>query len=148
MMAKYLIGSRCMHCRGTLLVKDIRTRRIRTVFGKIAVSCRRYIRCTCQGGRPSILWPLGPLELPGSTPELSYLLAKWGSILPYGRAAENARRVAADFRRCSAARDASPPQVLHEGIAQDLFAMKLGLDHLRAQATGRAGVTQVYPRTR
>ena len=34
-------------------------------------------------------------------------------------------------------------QVLHEGIAQDLFAMMLGLDHLRAQARGRAGVTQV-----
>jgi hypothetical protein len=28
------------------------------------------------------------MELPGSTPELSYLLAKWGSILPYQRAAE------------------------------------------------------------
>jgi hypothetical protein len=28
------------------------------------------------------------MELPGSTPELSYLLAKWGSILPYRRAAE------------------------------------------------------------
>jgi hypothetical protein len=77
-----------MHCSGRLLVKDIRTRQIRTVFGKIAVSCRRYIRCTCQGGRPSILWPLELMELPGSTPELSYLLAKWGSILPYRRAAE------------------------------------------------------------
>jgi hypothetical protein len=28
------------------------------------------------------------MELPGSTPELSYLMAKWGSILPYRRAAE------------------------------------------------------------
>ncbi len=33
-------------------------------------------------------------------------------------------------------------QVLHEGLAQDLFAMKLNLDRLLAQATGRAGVTQ------
>jgi two-component system sensor histidine kinase UhpB len=33
-------------------------------------------------------------------------------------------------------------QVLHEGLAQDLFAMKLNLDRLQAQATGRAGVTQ------
>ena len=77
-----------MHCSGRLLVKDIRTRQIRTVFGRIAVSCRRYIRCTCQGGRPSMVWPLELMELPGSTPELSYLLAKWGSILPYRRAAE------------------------------------------------------------
>ncbi len=28
------------------------------------------------------------MELPGSTPELSYLMAKWGSILPYRRAAQ------------------------------------------------------------
>jgi PAS domain S-box-containing protein len=34
-------------------------------------------------------------------------------------------------------------QVLHEGIAQDLYAMKLSLDHLRARANGRAAVTQV-----
>jgi PAS domain S-box-containing protein len=33
-------------------------------------------------------------------------------------------------------------QVLHEGIAQDLFAMQLSLKHLQAQATGQAGVTQ------
>jgi PAS domain S-box-containing protein len=33
-------------------------------------------------------------------------------------------------------------QVLHEGIAQELFAMRLVLNHLQAQATGRAGVTQ------
>lgn len=33
-------------------------------------------------------------------------------------------------------------QVLHEGIAQDLFAMKLNLDRLQAQSTGRAAVIQ------
>lgn len=81
-------SSRCMHCSGPQLVKDIRTRQIRTVFGKITVACRRYMRCTCRGGRPTILWPLGLMVLPGSTPELSYLMAKWGSILPYRRAAQ------------------------------------------------------------
>jgi hypothetical protein len=82
-----IASSHCMHCSGAQPVKDIRTRQIRTVFGKITVACRRYIRCTCRGGRPSILWPLGLMELPGSTPELSYLMAKWGSLLPYRRAA-------------------------------------------------------------
>jgi len=77
-----------MHCGGTQLSKDIRRRQIRTVFGKIAVACRRHIRCICRGGRPSILSPLRLMEVPGSTPELSYLLAKWGSIMPYRRAAE------------------------------------------------------------
>jgi PAS domain S-box-containing protein len=58
----------------------------------------------------------------------------------YGRIRELARRletVREDERRSLA-------QVLHEGIAQDLFAMTLGLQHLRAQASGRAGVTQVW----
>jgi hypothetical protein len=105
-------SSRCMHCGGTLLVKDIRGRQIRTVFGKIKVACRRYIRCTCRGGRPSILWPLGLMELPGSTPELDYLLAKWGSILPYRRAAEMLGELLPDIRRrCGISRDASPPCV-------------------------------------
>lgn len=54
---------RCIHCRDAQLVKDIRTRQIRTVFGAITVACRRYFRCTCQGGPPSILWPLGPMRL-------------------------------------------------------------------------------------
>jgi hypothetical protein len=79
-----LASSHSIHCSGTQLVKDIRTRQIRTVFGRITVACRRYTRCTCWGGRPSILWPLGLIELPG----LSYLMARWGSILPYRRAAE------------------------------------------------------------
>jgi PAS domain S-box-containing protein len=35
-------------------------------------------------------------------------------------------------------------QVLHEGIAQDLYAMKLGIDDLRARESGRAGVTPAY----
>jgi hypothetical protein len=47
-------SSQCMHCSGRQLVKDIRTRQIRTIFGKITVACRRDIRCTCRGGRPSI----------------------------------------------------------------------------------------------
>jgi PAS domain S-box-containing protein len=36
----------------------------------------------------------------------------------------------------------SVAQLLHEGIAQELFAMKLGLDQLQAEAAGRAGVAQ------
>ena len=33
-------------CSSTQIVKDIRRRQIRMVFGKIMVTCRRYIRCT------------------------------------------------------------------------------------------------------
>jgi len=41
--------SQCIHCRDAPLVKDIRTRQIRTMFGEITVACRRYVRCTCRG---------------------------------------------------------------------------------------------------
>jgi PAS domain S-box-containing protein len=37
----------------------------------------------------------------------------------------------------------SVARLLHEGIAQELFAMKLGLDQLQAETTGRAGVMRV-----
>jgi PAS domain S-box-containing protein len=55
----------------------------------------------------------------------------------YRRIRELAQRLETvrEEERCSIA------QELHEGIAQDLFAMKLNLDHLRAQASGLAGVT-------
>ena len=83
-----LAKSLCMHCAGAQHVKDIRTRQIRTVFGKIKVRCRRYIRCICRGGRPTVLWPLGMMAIPRSTPELTYMMAKWECMLPYRRAAE------------------------------------------------------------
>ena len=38
----------------------------------------------------------------------------------------------------------STAQVLHEGIAQELFAMKLALDDLRPQTEGRTGVTRAF----
>jgi hypothetical protein len=68
----------CRDCHGQHRVKDRRRREIRTIFGIVNVSCRRYIRCTCRGGRRGILWPLGMMELKRNTPELSFLLAKMG----------------------------------------------------------------------
>jgi hypothetical protein len=77
----------CMHCQREQRMKDLRSRRLGTVFGKVDIFCRRYIRCTCRGGKPSIQWPLGRMGLKRNTPELSFLLAKWGSVVPYRRAA-------------------------------------------------------------
>src|ERR1035438_1456111 len=56
-------------------------------FGVARVSCRRYLRCTCRGGKRIALWPLNGRQLPGTTPELEYLYATWGSRIPYRRAA-------------------------------------------------------------
>lgn len=78
---------KCRLCGRNQRVKDVRTRCVRTVFGAVRVSCRRYLRCTCQGGKRTILWPLHSRQLPGTTPELDYLYATWGSSVPYRRAA-------------------------------------------------------------
>ena len=76
-----------MHCQREQRMKDLRSRRLATVFGKVDIFCRRYFRCTCTGGRPTIQWPLGRMNLKSKTPELSFLMAKWGSAVPYRRAA-------------------------------------------------------------
>jgi hypothetical protein len=84
-------ASVCEHCQDRLRIKDIKKRRLDTVFGRVTVSCRRFIRCTCRGGTPQSIWPLaswGLLGMKRSTPERMYLLAEWGSKLPYRRAAE------------------------------------------------------------
>src|SRR5277367_3364817 len=84
-------ASVCEHCQVRLRIKDIRRRRLDTVFGRVTVSCRRFNRCTCRGGMPHSIWPLASWGLPGmkrSTPERMYLFAEWGSKLPYRRAAE------------------------------------------------------------
>jgi hypothetical protein len=77
----------CVHCGRKQRIKDRRTRRVRTVFGNVRVSCRRYIRCQCQGGKRITVWPLHRRQLPATTPELQYLYANWGSRVPYRRAA-------------------------------------------------------------
>jgi hypothetical protein len=81
----------CIHCQEPQRVKDTRKRRLDTVFGRVTVRCRRFIRCTCQGGKARNLWPLAhwaELGMKRSTPERTYLLAEWGSKLPYRKAAE------------------------------------------------------------
>ncbi len=84
-------ASVCEDCQGRLRIKDKRKRRLVTVFGRVTVSCRRFIRCTCRGGVPRLIWPLASWRLLGmkrSSPERMYLLPEWGSKLPYRRAAE------------------------------------------------------------
>ena len=78
---------KCVQCGRNQRIKDRRTRCVRTVFGAVRVSCRRYLRCTCRGGKRIALWPLNGRQLPGTTPELESLYATWGSSIPYRRAA-------------------------------------------------------------
>ena len=78
---------RCFQCGRNQRVKDFRTRIARTVFGTFQVSCRRYLRCKCRGGKKAAIWPLHRHQLSGTSPELQYLYATWGSRVPYRRAA-------------------------------------------------------------
>ena len=77
----------CSHCGRKQRIQDRRSRSLRTVFGVVRVSCRRYRRCTCRGGKKGIVWPLNWRQIPATTPELQYLYATWGSRVPYRRAA-------------------------------------------------------------
>jgi hypothetical protein len=77
----------CPHCQQRKRIKDRRQRRVRSTFGEVVVCCRRYHHCTCVGGRPRIEWPLRRALPARSTPEFAYLLATWGSRMPYRRAA-------------------------------------------------------------
>ena len=51
-------NSLCIHCGRRKVIKDRRPRQFRTVFGVTRVRCRRFIFCTCRGGRARSEWPL------------------------------------------------------------------------------------------
>jgi hypothetical protein len=78
---------KCLHCGRKQRIKDRRKRCLRTIFGVVRVSCRRFLRCRCQGGKRVTVWPLNGRQASGTTPELQYLYADWGSKVPYRRAA-------------------------------------------------------------
>jgi hypothetical protein len=79
---------RCDRCGRRQPIKDRRTRCVRTVFGVVRVTCHRFLGCRCRGGKKTTIWPLNERRLPGTTAELQYLYAKWGSTVPYRRAAD------------------------------------------------------------
>ena len=82
------LGQHCPNCQSLRRIKDSRPRSFRTVFGVIGVRSSRYLRCGCRGGAGQIVSPLWFLWHQRATPELEYLLASWGSRMPYRRAAE------------------------------------------------------------
>jgi hypothetical protein len=82
------LGRHCLNCQTWQAIKDSRPRSFRTVFGVVKVFTCRYLRCGCRGGAGQIVSPLWFLRHRRTTPELEYLLASWGSRMPYRRAAE------------------------------------------------------------
>ena len=78
---------KCLQCGRKQRIKDRRKRCLRTIFGVVRVSCRRYLRCRCRGGKRVTVWPLNGRQASGTTPELQYFYADWGSKVTYRRAA-------------------------------------------------------------
>lgn len=81
--------SRCSGCGEPLKRKGKHTIPFRTLFGKLTLESPRYYECPCQENpeRRSNS-PLAELLKERAAPELSYLEAKFVSLLPYGVTAE------------------------------------------------------------
>jgi hypothetical protein len=76
---------RCQRCGGRRPLKDIRSRRLVSLFGQAEVRAPRFTPCRCA---VTCLRTLNPVaEIPGRcTPEYERTVAKMGSLLPYRRA--------------------------------------------------------------
>jgi len=81
--------SQCAACGKPLGRKGNHTIPFRTLFGKLTLESPRYYACACQKepGKQSRS-PLAELLKERAAPELSYLEAKFASLIPYGATAE------------------------------------------------------------
>jgi len=78
----------CPDCHKFRPVKDYATRRIRTVFGAVAVRNPRWMLCReCHPGLVDAFAPLKEIFPDRATPELMELTARLGSMMPYRQAA-------------------------------------------------------------
>ena len=77
---------RCPRCRAQRPLKDRRPRRLRSLFGVIAVRAPRFAPCCCSETRYETLSPVGEIMPDRCTPEYERTLAGTGAVLPYRRA--------------------------------------------------------------
>src|SRR6202030_3159798 len=76
----------CSHCGSQRPLKDVRARRLLSVFGTVEVRAPRFMRCRCAVTRRHILNPIAEIMPDRCTPEYERIIAKMGSLLPYRRA--------------------------------------------------------------
>lgn len=78
--------AKCPDCKRSLSLKDRRTVKYRTLYGTLNVQNPRYYLCRkCHKSNSKIfLTPLADLLKDHTSPELSYLEAKWASLMSYG----------------------------------------------------------------
>jgi hypothetical protein len=76
----------CSHCGSRRPFKDVRARRLMSVFGTVEVRAPRFMPCGCAVTRRHILNPIAEIMPDRCTPEYERIIAKMGSLLPYRRA--------------------------------------------------------------
>lgn len=74
----------CSCCGATLSIKGYHLLIYRTTFGKISLKSPRLLTCKCQSKSQNSFSPLSPILTEHISPELSYLEAKWASLMSYG----------------------------------------------------------------
>ena len=77
---------RCSHCGSQRPLKDVRARRLLSVFGTVEVRAPRFSPCRCAVTRRHTLNPVAEIMPDRCTPEYECVIAKMGSLLPYARA--------------------------------------------------------------
>jgi len=77
---------RCSHCGTRRPLKDVRTRRLLSVFGTVEVRAPRFSPCRCAVINRRILNPVANIMPDRCTPEYERLVAKMGAWFPYRRA--------------------------------------------------------------
>jgi hypothetical protein len=76
----------CSHCGSQRPLKDVRARRLLSLFGTVEVRAPRFSPCRCAVTRRHTLNPIAEIMPDRCTPEYERIIAKTGSLLPYARA--------------------------------------------------------------
>lgn len=77
---------RCPRCGSQRPLKDLRTRRLLSLFGTVEVRAPRFAPCRCAVTCRRTLSPVAEIMPDRCTSEYERLVAKMGSLLPYRRA--------------------------------------------------------------
>ena len=76
----------CQRCQARRPLKDVRSRRLVSLFGTVAVKAPRFKPCQCAVTCRRTLSPVAEIMPDRCTPEYERVLAKMGALLPYRRA--------------------------------------------------------------
>ena len=76
----------CQRCQARRPLKDVRSRRLVSLFGTVAVKAPRFKPCQCAVTCRRRLSPAAEIMPDRCTPEYERVLSKMGALLPYRRA--------------------------------------------------------------